>query len=67
MKNYINIKLIEEYLKLNFISKTRFCKLCKISPKTYKKIMSGSTDFDIFALLKIAREINVELYEMFVR
>lgn len=34
----IKVELIDKFIKQNNISKSKFCKLCKISPETLKKI-----------------------------
>lgn len=65
MGNTINTKLFEEYINEHKISKTKFCKLCKISPSTFKKIMKNDFHFKISALFKIARVLDIEVYQMF--
>ena len=37
-KKFIKTELIEKYLQDNKLSKTKFCKKCKISPSTLKKL-----------------------------
>lgn len=34
---------LDEYLKLNKLSRSRFCKLCGISPQTLRKFESGKS------------------------
>ncbi|MBR5439898.1 MAG: helix-turn-helix transcriptional regulator [Clostridia bacterium] len=65
MKNTIKIEIIEKYMLKNNISKTKFCKICKISPNTLNKIMANDFNFEIVALFKIARIIKIEVYQMF--
>ncbi len=65
MKNSIKIEIIEKFIKENKISKTTFCKMCKISPSTLKKIMTKNENFKIIALFKIARVIKIQVYQMF--
>ena len=65
MKNTIKIEIIEKYMLENNISKTKFCKICKISPNTLNKIMTNDFNFEIVALFKIARIIKIEVYQMF--
>ena len=65
MKNTIKIEVIERFIFENKISKTKFCKMCKISPSTLNKIMTNDDNFGIIALFKIARVINVQVYHMF--
>ena len=65
MKYNFKIKIIENFMLENKISKTKFCKLCKISIRTLNKIMSNNDDFRIIALFKIARVIKVQVHQMF--
>ena len=65
MKNTIKIEVIERFIFENKISKTKFCKMCKISPSTLNKIMTNDDNFGIIALFKIARVIKVQVYQMF--
>ena len=65
MKNTIKTEIIEKYMNENKLSKTKFCKMCKISPSTLNKIMTNDDKFVIIALFKIARVIKVQVYQMF--
>ena len=65
MKNKINIEIIEKFIKENKISKTAFCKMCKISLSTLNKIMTNDDSFRIIALFKIAKVIKVQVFQMF--
>ena len=65
MKNTIKTEIIENFMLENNISKTKFCKMCKISPSTLNKIMTNNDNFGIIALFKIARVIKVQVYQMF--
>lgn len=38
MKNTIKTELIESFIKDNNLSKSKFCKMCKISQSTLNKI-----------------------------
>lgn len=64
MKKYVKTEIIENFIKENSLSKTKFCKMCKISPSTLKKIMTEDTDFGVVALFKIARVLNVHIREL---
>lgn len=66
MKNKFKKEIIDNYLKENKISKTRFCKLCGISPYTLKKILNNE-NYEISALLKIAKVIEIQVYQMFCK
>lgn len=65
MRNTIKTEIIENFMVENKISKTKFCKMCKISPSTLNKIMTNDDNFGIIALFKIARVIKVQVYQMF--
>ena len=65
MKNTIKTEIIEKFMLENKISKTKFCKMCKISPNTLNKIIANDFNFEIIALFKIARVIKIEVYQMF--
>lgn len=65
MKNTIKTEIIEKYMNENKLSKTKFCKMCKISPSTLNKIMTNDDNFGIIALFKIARVIEVQVYQIF--
>lgn len=65
MKNTIKVEIIEKFMKENKISKTAFCKMCKISLSTLNKIIDKDDSFRIIALFKIARVIKIQVYQMF--
>ena len=66
MKNKFKKEIIDNYLKENKISKTRLCKLCGISPYTLKKILNNE-NYEISALFKIAKVIEIQVYQMFCK
>ena len=61
----IKTEMIEAYMQENNLSKTKFCKMCKISPSTLNKIMSNDGNFGIIALFKIARVLGVHIHQLF--
>lgn len=65
MKNTIKTELIENFIKDNNLSKSKFCKMCKISQSTLNKLMTNSENFRIIALFKIARVLKIQVYQMF--
>lgn len=65
MGNNIKISMIENYIKENNLSKNEFCRLCRISPNTLYKIINNDSNMKIIAIIKIARVINVQLFQMF--
>ena len=65
MGNTLKTKMIENYLKEYHLSKTKFCKLCKISYCTYQKMINNQDNFQIIALFRIAKVMDVEVYQLF--
>ena len=65
MKNTIKTKLIENFIKENNLSKSKFCKMCKINQIRLNKIMTNSENFKIIVLFKIARVLKIQVFEMF--
>lgn len=65
MKNTIKNELIENFIKDNSLSKSKFCEMCKISQSTLNKIMTNSENFRIIALFKIAKVLKIQVFEMF--
>ncbi len=66
MGNNINIKLIENYIKEKNLTKIKFCKICKISLGTLNKIMTNNKNFSIVTLFKIAKILNIQIYQLFI-
>ena len=67
MKNpkTINTNLIDQFLIENKLSKYAFCKLCKITPLTLRKIYSGNDNINIVYIYRIAKILNTEIYKLF--
>lgn len=65
MKNTIKTELIENFIKDNNLSKSKFCEMCKISQSTLNKIITNNENFRIIALFKIARVVKIQVFEMF--
>ena len=65
MKNIIKTELIIDYLKSNNLSKSKFCKLCKISYRTLNKILLGDTNFEVIALFRIAKMLGIQIHTIF--
>ena len=64
MYDKLNTKLIFDYIKNNNLTKTKFCRQCKISTSTFYKIISGK-DFRLIALIKMAKIMNLKLSQFF--
>lgn len=55
--------LIDNYLKENKISKTKFCKECKINYSVLQKIYNQQTNFDIIYLFRLVKILNIEILD----
>ena len=65
MENIIKRDLIFRYLKENNLSKSKFCKLCKISPSTLNKILSCKENLKMKSIFKIAKQLNIKIHNLF--
>ncbi len=65
MKNMINTNLILNYLKANILTKTQFCKLCKITFSTLNKVLNDKQNLKMKTLFKIARQLNIKISDLF--
>ncbi len=63
----INDALIFEYIHTNKLTRATFCKLCGISYTAFRKILSGKAEDNIKALFKIARLLNVQICDLFIK
>ena len=61
----IKTEIIEEYRAKNELSKSAFCRICKIPFRTYGKIMNGDYNFDVRALLRISKVLKIPVYQLF--
>ncbi len=67
MKETINVKLINDYITANNLTKKQFANLCHISVYMLCKILNGYENFDIKYLFRIAKVLNVHIHEMFTK
>lgn len=65
MKNTIKTELIENFINAKHLTKSKFCKMCKISLSTLNKILANGENFRIIALFKIAKVLNIHIYQLF--
>lgn len=63
MEKVINVQLIEDYIQTNGLSKTAFCRRCKIGKETFQKIKTNQ-DARFVTLFKIARVMNVQIPQL---
>lgn len=61
----IRTEIIEEYRTKNKLSKSAFCRICKIAFRTYGKIMNGNYNFDVRALLRISKVLKIPIHQLF--
>lgn len=61
-----NIKLIDNFLKENNLTKTEFCKRCKISKYSLSKIYKNDFNIDIVVIIKISYAINQKPCDLFI-
>lgn len=61
----INAELITNYLKQNNLSKTEFCKRCKISLSTFYRLFTKQ-DVKLLSLFKLCREMNLPIKDLFL-
>lgn len=64
MDNPFDTDMIISYLKENDLSVRQFCRLCKICPSTYKKIMTEG-NCKISAVFKISKAMNIRPSQLF--
>ena len=64
MANIIKCEAIEKFMKDKKLCKTKFCKLCRVQYRTFKKIMSNDLHFRVKALFRIAKFMNVEVVDL---
>lgn len=64
MTKYINTQLIENYIKENNLSMSRFCKKCDINLETFYKIMLNKNVM-ISSLYKVSQGMNIAFSEIF--
>lgn len=65
MKTELKTYLITNYMNVNNLNKTSFCKLCKISLSTFNKIMEGKNNYGIISLFKIAKVLKIHICDLF--
>lgn len=64
-KSNIRTELIYIYIKTSNITKTEFCKKCKISLKTLNKIMEGEENINPLTIGKIAEVLHLRRHQMY--
>ena len=67
MKKYINEELISNFIKNNKLTKTKFCKISKISLKTFYKVLDGNYNVDVKVLFKIAKAMQKNIVDILIK
>lgn len=65
IKNAINVEPIREYMAKNRLNIRDFSKVCGVSERVRDKILDGSAEVRLTAIIKIARAIGVNFVELF--
>ena len=65
IKNDINLDKIKNFIMENKMSITSFCKFAGITKYTYCKILSGSADFGVCVIFKLAKAMKIEVKGLF--
>lgn len=60
----IKTELIENFFEEHHLSKTKFCKICKISLSTLKKILNNE-NVNLIAVYKVSKVLGIYLHQMF--
>lgn len=60
----IKTELINNYLKENKLSKSKFCEPCKIYPSTLKRILNNE-NVSLISVFKVSKVLKVKIHQMF--
>lgn len=66
MSAMVKTELINNYINENNLSKTAFCKLCKISLTTLNNILANKGNIRILAIFKISRAMKIKISELLI-
>jgi len=61
MEKYYDIKKIDDYIKKNNLTKTKFCKLCGIGYKTLQNIYADNPYLNLRAILKVIKVLKCNI------
>lgn len=65
MKERIKTELIEKYMDENDVSLEEFCRISNICKSDIQKIFVQDFDFGIDVIFKLAKVLNIEVFELF--
>ena len=63
--NTLKVRMIREFIKKNKLTDEEFCETSKIDKEDFNKLMVLNYDFPIEVLLKLARILKIEIYQLF--
>ncbi len=66
MGNNLNINLIINFMNENKLSKSKFCKLSRISYSVLKKMLNNDDNYRISELDKLSKILKVRICELFI-
>ncbi len=66
MEFWFNNVLIYNYISKNNLNKNSFCKLCKISFYTLKKLLNNEFNIGYLTVLKVTKVLNVPFNKYFI-
>lgn len=66
MKEIFNLETIKNYMRDNNLTKTKFCKLSKISVKTFNKILNQQANFRSIAVFRISKTMKIPVHLLFL-
>jgi len=66
MKEIFNLEIIKNYMRDNNLTKTKFCKLSKISVKTFNKIINQQANFRSIAIFRVAKTMQIPVHLLFL-
>lgn len=64
MGNTVNTKMISDFITANNLTQKEFCRQCKISYYSFRKIMLNQ-NFNLQALFRIAKRMDRHVCEFF--
>lgn len=67
MTYYIDTAKIVKFMEQNKLSKTAFCKKCKIGYATLVKILNNDDKISLVPLFKVSRVLKIRLCDLFIK
>ena len=61
---FVNSQKIEDFIKANNLSKTKFCKLSGISYSTLNLLLTNDTHLSLKPVCRVAKFMNVEFVDL---